>query len=75
MKISRCRRRSVLRDLIAASPGSVEAGDAACPTPLTETALALFRTASGEGLGREDDAAVAKIQAAQAGVALPGQAG
>ena len=52
-----------------------EAGDAACPTPLTETALALFRTASGEGLGREDDAAVAKILAAQAGVALPGQTG
>lgn len=52
-----------------------EAGDATCPTPLTETALALFRTASGEGLGREDDSAVAKILAAQAGVALPGQAG
>ncbi|MGD1923395.1 MAG: L-threonate dehydrogenase [Paracoccaceae bacterium] len=52
-----------------------EAGDAACPTPLTETALALFKTASAEGIGREDDAAVAKILAAQAGVALPGQSG
>lgn len=50
-----------------------EAGDAACPTPLTETALALFQTASCEGLGREDDAAVAKILAGQAGVTLPGQ--
>ena len=52
-----------------------EAGDAACPTPLTETALALFRTASEEGLGREDDSAVAKILAGQAGVPLPGQPG
>ncbi|MEM9060084.1 MAG: L-threonate dehydrogenase [Pseudomonadota bacterium] len=52
-----------------------EAGAAACPTPLTETALSLFETASGDGLGREDDAAVAKILAARAGIALPGQAG
>lgn len=51
---------------------SSEAGDAACPTPLTETALALFKEASAKGLGREDDAAVAKLLAERAGIKLPG---
>ncbi|MEO1795544.1 MAG: L-threonate dehydrogenase [Pseudomonadota bacterium] len=39
--------------------------------PLTETALAQYRQAVEMGLGREDDAAIAKVYAAQAGVALP----
>ncbi len=49
-----------------------EAGEAGCSTPLTAAALALFQEASAAGLGREDDAAVAKILAAKAGVDLPG---
>ena len=51
---------------------SSEAGAASCPTPLTETALALFKEASAKGLGREDDAAVAKLLAERAGIKLPG---
>lgn len=39
--------------------------------PLTEAALKRFRAASAAGLGGEDDAAVAKVYAAQAGVTLP----
>jgi 3-hydroxyisobutyrate dehydrogenase len=50
-----------------------EAGEAGCSTPLTTAALALFQEASAAGLGREDDAAVAKILAAKAGVDLPGK--
>lgn len=41
--------------------------------PLTAAALQQFVAASGSGLGREDDAAVAKIYARNAGIALPGQ--
>jgi 3-hydroxyisobutyrate dehydrogenase len=41
-------------------------------TPLTATALALFRQASEAGLGKEDDAAVAKLLAERSGVVLPG---
>ncbi|WP_093158620.1 L-threonate dehydrogenase [Aliiruegeria lutimaris] len=48
-----------------------EAGDG-CPTPLSDTALALFKEASAAGMGREDDAAVAKLLAKKAGVKLPG---
>lgn len=44
-------------------------------TPLTETALKLFRTAADAGLGLEDDAAVAKILAQEAGITLPGMKG
>lgn len=44
-------------------------------TPLTETALNLFRTAAEAGLGLEDDAAVAKVLAEKAGVTLPGMKG
>lgn len=51
---------------------SSEAGAATCPTPLTETALALFKEASAQGLGREDDSAVAKLLAERAGIKLPG---
>jgi putative dehydrogenase len=40
--------------------------------PLTATALQQFVAASGTGFGREDDAAVAKIYARNAGLKLPG---
>jgi putative dehydrogenase len=40
--------------------------------PITQAALAQFRTASEMGLGREDDAAVAKVYARAAGLELPG---
>ena len=42
--------------------------------PLTAAALQQFIAASGSGLGREDDAAVAKVYARNAGLTLPGQA-
>lgn len=41
-------------------------------TPLSETALNLFRDAALAGLGAEDDAAVAKILAKRSGIVLPG---
>lgn len=41
--------------------------------PLTAIALQQFIAASGMGLGREDDAAVAKVYARNAGLSLPGQ--
>ncbi len=40
--------------------------------PLTAAALQQFLAASGSGLGREDDAAVAKVYARNAGPKLPG---
>jgi putative dehydrogenase len=43
------------------------------PLPLSETALRQFQAAQDAGLGREDDAAVAKVYAARGGVKLPGQ--
>ena len=43
--------------------------------PLTAVALQQFLAASGSGLGREDDAAVAKVYARNAGLRLPGDAG
>ena len=43
--------------------------------PLTAAALQQFLAASGSGLGREDDAAVAKVYARNAGLRLPGDAG
>jgi 3-hydroxyisobutyrate dehydrogenase-like beta-hydroxyacid dehydrogenase len=39
--------------------------------PMTKAALAQFRAAADMGLGHEDDAAVAKVYAGQAGVSLP----
>jgi L-threonate 2-dehydrogenase len=42
--------------------------------PLTATALQQFLAAAGMGLGREDDAAVAKVYARSAGLHLPGEA-
>ena len=41
--------------------------------PLTAAALQQFIAASGMGLGREDDAAVAKLYARNAGLTLPGE--
>jgi len=40
--------------------------------PVTAAALQQFLAASGSGLGREDDAAVAKVYARNAGLKLPG---
>lgn len=40
--------------------------------PVTAAALQQFLAASGTGLGREDDAAVAKVYARNAGLRLPG---
>lgn len=45
---------------------------AGMPTPLSDTALSLFRQASAEGMGRLDDAAVALLLARQGGKPLPG---
>lgn len=42
--------------------------------PLTAAALQQFLAASGSGLGGEDDAAVAKVYARNAGLTLPGDA-
>lgn len=41
--------------------------------PITEAALQQFLAAAGMGLGREDDAAVAKVYARSAGLSLPGE--
>lgn len=41
--------------------------------PLTAAALQQFMAASGSGLGREDDAAVAKVYARNSSITLPGQ--
>lgn len=41
--------------------------------PLTAAALQQFLAASGSGLGQEDDAAVAKVYARNAGITLPGK--
>lgn len=49
-----------------------EAGAAGFATPLASIARAQFLAASEAGLGREDDAAVAKIYARRGGVTLPG---
>lgn len=41
--------------------------------PLTAAALQQYLAASGSGLGQEDDAAVAKVYARNAGLTLPGE--
>ena len=41
--------------------------------PLTAAALQQYLAASGSGLGGEDDAAVAKVYARNAGITLPGE--
>ena len=48
------------------------ARSASFSAPLTAAALQQFLAASGSGLGREDDAAVAKVYARNAGLTLPG---
>ena len=48
------------------------ARDAGFDAPLVAAALEKFRAATDAGLGAEDDAAVTKIYARQAGVTLPG---
>ena len=47
---------------------------AGLPVPVTRAALERFRAASEAGLGREDDAAVTKLYAREAGLTLPGGA-
>jgi len=42
------------------------------PVPIAAAALQMFLAASGAGLGRDDDASVARIYARLAGVDLPG---
>ncbi len=52
----------------------LDAARSACfAAPLTAAALQQFLAASGSGLGSEDDAAVAKVYARNAGLALPGE--
>ncbi len=41
--------------------------------PMVNAALQQFLAASGMGLGREDDAAIAKLYARNAGLTLPGE--
>ena len=53
---------------------SAIAEGAGLPVPVTQAALERFRKASRAGLGREDDAAVTKIYAREAGLTLPGGA-
>ena len=48
------------------------AKDAKFSAPLTAAALQQFIAAAGQGLGLEDDAAVAKVYAKNAGIRLPG---
>lgn len=50
------------------------AHDAKFAAPITAAALQQYLAASGSGLGREDDAAVAKVYARNAGLKLPGEA-
>lgn len=48
------------------------AAEAKFSAPLTAAALQQFMAAAGSGLGAEDDAAVAKVYARNAGLVLPG---
>lgn len=41
-------------------------------TPLSQTALSLYKEASAAGLGREDDSAIVKILAQKSGITVPG---
>lgn len=58
------------KDLGIVSDAARAAGFAA---PLTAAALHQFRAAAEMGLGRQDDAAVAKVYARRAGLTLPGE--
>ena len=48
------------------------AKDASFSAPITATALQQYMVAVGMGLGREDDAAITKVYARNAGLSLPG---
>jgi L-threonate 2-dehydrogenase len=48
-----------------------EAHQSGIVTPLSEMALNLYRDAVSQGLGGEDDSAIAKVLAARSGVTLP----
>ena len=50
------------------------ARDAGFTAPITAAAMAQYLAAADMGLGREDDAAVAKVYARAAGLTLPGEA-
>jgi len=50
-----------------------EAGRTGIVTPLSDTALSLYREAAESGLGGEDDSAVAKLLARRSGIVLPGE--
>nr|WP_319385051.1 L-threonate dehydrogenase [uncultured Roseibium sp.] len=50
------------------------AKSASFSAPITAAALQQYLAAAGMGLGREDDAAVAKVYARNAGLTLPGEA-
>ncbi len=50
------------------------AREAKFAAPITEAALQQFLAAAAQGLGAEDDAAVAKVYARNAGLKLPGEA-
>jgi putative dehydrogenase len=43
------------------------------PVPMAAAALQMFLMAAGSGMGREDDASVARVYAGLTGTALPGQ--
>lgn len=61
-------------DIFVKDLGIVTGEAGAHPVPLSDAALALFKEASAAGMGREDDAAVAKLLASKGGVKLPGMA-
>lgn len=50
------------------------AKSASFSAPITSAAMQQYLAAAGMGLGREDDAAVAKVYARNAGLTLPGEA-
>jgi 3-hydroxyisobutyrate dehydrogenase-like beta-hydroxyacid dehydrogenase len=49
------------------------AQSAAFDAPITAAALRQYQAAAAMGLGREDDAAVAKVYARAVGLSLPGE--
>lgn len=51
------------------------ARDAKFPVPLAAAALQMFVMTAGAGMGRDDDASVARLYARMAGAHLPGEAG
>jgi 3-hydroxyisobutyrate dehydrogenase len=43
------------------------------PVPVAASALQMFLAASGMGMGRDDDASVARVYARLSGAVLPGE--